>query len=157
MYGVGAPTAEEYNAAADAGIGTFICMHATPEVIEGVQKHGKANLIIAGHMASDSLGFNQILDAWEKALQWSGRSEGMYQYCGFLTISHLTRRGIAPSRAQEASFFESVSSLLRQEKQGIALLVLLCKSSEKHLPRPHRNGIFGRLSVVSPAARRFVM
>ena len=66
MYGVGAPTAEEYNAAADAGIGTFICMHATPEVIEGVQKHGKANLIIAGHMASDSLGFNQILDAWEK-------------------------------------------------------------------------------------------
>ena len=65
MYGVGAPTAEEYNAAADAGIGTFICMHATPEVIEGVQKHGKANLIIAGHMASDSLGFNQILDAWE--------------------------------------------------------------------------------------------
>ena len=67
MYGVGAPTAEEYNAAADAGIGTFICMHATPEVIEGVQKHGKANLIIAGHMASDSLGFNQILDVWEKA------------------------------------------------------------------------------------------
>ncbi|MBQ5327239.1 MAG: hypothetical protein J6K80_08560 [Oscillospiraceae bacterium] len=66
MYGVGAPTAEEYNAAADAGIGTFICMHATPEVIEGVQKHGKANLIIAGHMASDSLGFNQILDEWEK-------------------------------------------------------------------------------------------
>ena len=66
MYGVGAPTAEEYNACADAGIGTFICMHATPEVIEGVQKHGKANLIIAGHMASDSLGFNQILDEWEK-------------------------------------------------------------------------------------------
>lgn len=62
----------------------------------------------------------KLPDAWEKALQWSGRSEGMFQYCGFLTMSHLTRRGIAPSRAQEASFFESVSSLLRQEKQGIA-------------------------------------
>lgn len=65
MYGVGAPSVEEYNAMADAGIGTFVTMHATPEVIEGVRKYGKANLIIAGHMSSDSLGFNQILDAWE--------------------------------------------------------------------------------------------
>ena len=65
MYGVGAPSAEEYNAMADAGIGTFITMHATPEVIEGVKKHQKANLVIAGHMSSDSLGFNQILKAWE--------------------------------------------------------------------------------------------
>lgn len=64
MYGVGAPTPEEYNACSDAGVGTFIGMHATPEVIEAVKKHGKSNLIIAGHMASDSLGFNQILDAW---------------------------------------------------------------------------------------------
>lgn len=65
MYGVGAPTAEEYNAMADAGVGTFVTMHATQEVIEGITKHNKANLIIAGHMSSDSLGFNQILDAWE--------------------------------------------------------------------------------------------
>ena len=67
MYGVGAPSLEEYKACADAGIGTFVTMHATPEVIKGMQEHGKANLIVAGHMASDSLGFNQILDAWEKA------------------------------------------------------------------------------------------
>ena len=65
MYGVGAPSLEEYKACADAGVGTFITMHATPEVIKGMQEHNKANLIVAGHMASDSLGFNQILDAWE--------------------------------------------------------------------------------------------
>lgn len=65
MYGVGAPSLEEYMACADAGIGTFVTMHATPEVIEGLKKHNKCNLIVAGHMASDSLGFNQILDAWE--------------------------------------------------------------------------------------------
>ncbi|MBR2133046.1 MAG: NGG1p interacting factor NIF3 [Oscillospiraceae bacterium] len=65
MYGVGAPTLEEYNACSDAGVGTFISMHATPDVVEGMKKHNKSNLIIAGHMASDSLGFNQILDAWE--------------------------------------------------------------------------------------------
>ncbi len=66
MYGVGAPTAEEYNAMADAGVGTFVTMHATQEVIEGVKKHNKANLVIAGHMSSDSLGFNTILKAWEE-------------------------------------------------------------------------------------------
>ena len=65
MYGVGAPSLDEYIACADAGVGTFVGMHATPEVIEGLRKHNKANLVIAGHMASDSLGFNQILEAWE--------------------------------------------------------------------------------------------
>ncbi|MCL2497311.1 MAG: hypothetical protein FWF06_01700 [Symbiobacteriaceae bacterium] len=64
MYGVGAPSADEYIACSDAGIGTFVCMHATPEVIEAMKKHGKSNLVVAGHMASDSVGFNQILDAW---------------------------------------------------------------------------------------------
>ena len=66
MYGVGAPSLEEYTACANAGVGTFVTMHATPEVLEGLQKLNKCNFIVAGHMASDSLGFNQILDAWEK-------------------------------------------------------------------------------------------
>ena len=65
MYGVGAPSAEEYIACADAGVGTFICMHVKEDVLAEVKKHGKANIVVAGHMASDSLGFNQILDAWE--------------------------------------------------------------------------------------------
>jgi len=34
-------------------------------VIKGMKEHNKSNIIVAGHMASDSLGFNQILDAWE--------------------------------------------------------------------------------------------
>ncbi len=65
MYGVNAPSVDEYIACANAGVGTFVGMHATPEVIEALRKQNKANLVIAGHMASDSLGFNQILDAWE--------------------------------------------------------------------------------------------
>lgn len=65
MYGVGAPTLEEYIACSNAGVGTFITMHATPEVIKGMKEHNKSNLIVAGHMASDSLGFNQLLNAWE--------------------------------------------------------------------------------------------
>ena len=66
MYGVGAPSLDEYIACSNAGIGTFVTMHATPDVLEGLRKHNKCNFIVAGHMASDSLGFNQILDAWEK-------------------------------------------------------------------------------------------
>ncbi len=65
MYGVGAPTLDEYIACSNAGVGTFICMHATPEVVDGMKKHNKSNIIVAGHMASDSLGFNKILEAWE--------------------------------------------------------------------------------------------
>ena len=30
-----------------------------------MKKHNKSNIIVAGHMASDSLGFNKILEAWE--------------------------------------------------------------------------------------------
>ena len=67
MYGVGAPSLDEYIACSNAGVGTFVTMHATPEIIKGMREHNKSNLIVAGHMASDSLGFNQILDAWEKA------------------------------------------------------------------------------------------
>ncbi len=77
MYGVGAPSADEYKACSDAGIGTFVCMHATKEVIEGMKTHGKSNLIVAGHMASDSLGFNQILDAWEAKGVESTRISGI--------------------------------------------------------------------------------
>ena len=66
MYGVGAPTLEEYIACSNAGVGTFIGMHAKPEIVEGLKKYNKSNLIIAGHMASDSVGFNQILKAWEE-------------------------------------------------------------------------------------------
>ena len=65
MYGVGAPTLDEYIACSNAGVGTFVVMHATPEVVEVMRKHNKSNIIVAGHMASDSLGFNQILEAWE--------------------------------------------------------------------------------------------
>ena len=62
----------------------------------------------------------KLPDAWNKALQWAQKEEGMYPYCGFLTISHLVRRGIGPNKAQEAAFFGCVDAQLRKEEQGIA-------------------------------------
>lgn len=62
--GTGGPQ-EYYRLLAEAGISTVICMHAGKETIEEA-KQCHLNLIIAGHMASDSLGINFFLDALEK-------------------------------------------------------------------------------------------
>ena len=57
--------------------------------------------------------------AWEKAVQWIKKNEGLFGYCGFLTISHLVRRGMAPSSEQEESFFDCAISFSGQEQQNI--------------------------------------
>ncbi len=49
----------------DAGISTVLCMHATDGMVD-VAKDMNLNLVIAGHMASDSLGLNLLLDQVEK-------------------------------------------------------------------------------------------
>ncbi len=61
----------------------------------------------------------KLPNAWEKALQWTANSEGMYCYCGFLTISHLIRRGTTPAKEQERSFFKSVITLSKQDGESI--------------------------------------
>lgn len=54
-----------YEKLAMAGIGTVIGMHAGEEHRKEAIKH-HINLVIAGHMSSDSLGMNLLLDAIEK-------------------------------------------------------------------------------------------
>lgn len=51
----------------DYGVGTLVMMHMPEDDIKALQEHNKGNVIIAGHMASDSIGFNRVLDAWEEA------------------------------------------------------------------------------------------
>jgi len=65
MAGGGAPNLDEYKAMIDAGIGTFVVMHMKPEIADDLAKDGRCNVVVAGHMPSDSYGFNRILDAWE--------------------------------------------------------------------------------------------
>jgi putative NIF3 family GTP cyclohydrolase 1 type 2 len=66
MSGVGAPRLEEYRAVIDAGVGTIIGMHMKPEIFDALKKDNKVNVIMAGHMSSDSYGFNRILEKWEE-------------------------------------------------------------------------------------------
>jgi putative NIF3 family GTP cyclohydrolase 1 type 2 len=62
--GTGGPKAdiEEF---VKAGVGTVVEMHMSEEKLEEAKKH-HLNVVIAGHMASDSVGMNVILDEFEK-------------------------------------------------------------------------------------------
>lgn len=56
---------KSYEKLAAAGVGTVIAMHMTDKHRQAAQDH-HINVIIAGHMASDSLGMNLFLDELEK-------------------------------------------------------------------------------------------
>ena len=54
-----------YEKLAMAGVGTIISMHASEEHRKEMMKY-HINLVVAGHMSSDSLGMNLLLDEIEK-------------------------------------------------------------------------------------------
>jgi len=56
---------EVFEKFAQAGIGTIIEMHMNEEAKKEAEKHN-INVVIAGHIASDSLGMNLFLDELEK-------------------------------------------------------------------------------------------
>lgn len=54
-----------YEKMSQAGVGTIIAMHMQEKHRKEAEKH-HLNVIVAGHMASDSLGVNLLLDQFEK-------------------------------------------------------------------------------------------
>ena len=56
---------EIYEKLSQAGVGTVVGMHFPESHIEEARKH-HINMIVSGHMASDSVGVNLIADEWEK-------------------------------------------------------------------------------------------
>ena len=74
-----------YEKLAHAGIGTIIGMHMTEEYKREADKH-HLNIIIAGHMSSDSLGMNLICDEFEK------RGVEIIPCSGFIRISRLKKK-----------------------------------------------------------------
>lgn len=54
-----------YKAYFEAGVGTLVVMHAKEDVIKAVKEQNIGNIMVAGHMASDSIGMNGILSALE--------------------------------------------------------------------------------------------
>lgn len=56
---------EIYEKFAQAGVGTVVGMHFPESHIEEARKNN-INIVISGHMSSDSLGVNLICDVWER-------------------------------------------------------------------------------------------
>lgn len=56
---------EMYESLSKAGVGTVICMHLPENHIEEAKK-AHMNVLVAGHMASDSLGLNLLADKIEE-------------------------------------------------------------------------------------------
>lgn len=50
----------------DAGVGTLVVMHMTEEVLKAVRQQGIGNVVVAGHMSSDSIGINHIIKGLEE-------------------------------------------------------------------------------------------
>lgn len=56
---------EIYEKFAQAGVGTVVGMHFPESHLEEARKNN-VNIVISGHMSSDSLGVNLICDVWER-------------------------------------------------------------------------------------------
>jgi len=65
-----------------AGVGTVIGMHASEEHVKKAKEH-HLNLVIAGHMSSDSVGMNLLLDELEK------QGIQIIPFSGFIRISRI--------------------------------------------------------------------
>ena len=50
----------------DAGVGTIVCMHIPEDVKKAVEEQNIGNVIVAGHMPSDSIGLLEIVKAWRQ-------------------------------------------------------------------------------------------
>ena len=55
---------DNMKALAESGVGTVVCMHATEGMVTSA-KEARLNLVIAGHIASDNVGLNLLLDRLE--------------------------------------------------------------------------------------------
>jgi len=61
--GPGVPVLQAY---IDGGVGTLILMHIPEKDAKELKTHNIGNVIVAGHMSSDSIGMNKIADKWRE-------------------------------------------------------------------------------------------
>ena len=64
---------------------------------------------IADHLTMVIL--SKLPDAATKALEWIQNDEGMYRYCGFMTLTHLFRRGVELDKEQECKYLATAKNI----------------------------------------------
>lgn len=65
----------------EAGIGTLVVMHMPDDVIKVVKEQNIGNIIVAGHMPSDSLGINLVIKSLEEKGLEVIRMSGVIEPC----------------------------------------------------------------------------
>ncbi len=83
MTGGTEPSVENYQFLAASGIGTIIGMHFSEQHYKKA-KEAKLNLVVAGHMSSDTLGMNLLLDQIETSLG----AIDVIEVAGFYRVRH---------------------------------------------------------------------
>jgi len=63
LTGPGAKVLKEYF---EAGVGTLVMMHIPEKDAKELKEHGIGNVVVAGHLSSDSIGMNLIAEEWAK-------------------------------------------------------------------------------------------
>lgn len=64
MSGLTGPGPKILKAYFEAGVGTLVLMHVPEKDAKEVKEQGIGNIVVAGHMSSDSLGLNKIAEIW---------------------------------------------------------------------------------------------
>jgi hypothetical protein len=67
---------------------------------------------------ADQLAMNilcKLPDATTKALGWTGKPEGLFRYCGYMTLSHLIRKGNMPTKECEYRLAAGIVALKKKE------------------------------------------
>jgi len=66
MSGYTGPGVKIFKEYFEAGVGTLIMMHIPEKDVKALKEQGIGNVIIAGHMSSDSVGLNKLAEEWAK-------------------------------------------------------------------------------------------
>jgi len=67
MSGLTGPGPDITKAYFEAGVGTLVLMHIPEKDVKAVKEQKIGNVVVAGHMSSDSLGLNRIAKKWAES------------------------------------------------------------------------------------------
>jgi len=65
----------------EAGVGTLVVMHVPDDVVKAIKEQNIGNIIVAGHMASDSIGINLVIKVLEEENLEVLRMSGVIETC----------------------------------------------------------------------------
>jgi 3-methyladenine DNA glycosylase AlkD len=75
---------------------------------------------IADHLTMVVL--SRLPDAATKAIEWIQKSEGMFRYCGYMTLTHLFRRGAELDKEQEERYLTEARRIEEVEERKTVIM-----------------------------------